>query len=185
MRHILVLLFLIPSITLTSELDLSTPYNTYKSCVQNQGDDISLTFVKEYISHCTTREGKIDNIGNMVFALIMLESFGSAYSEENLDPSELDLLLNKYGGLTRLEKDINTLQTDKLDNLTIDLLSYLNGFESPSGESKQWELSEVIFTENLAKGVLININSIELDKSEVYFKKIGSNWLIDEKPKSD
>lgn len=186
MKFFVIYFFLVPFFVFAEEFELSTPKKTYESCVQNQLEPISYDFMKAFLDNCITREGKISDVKGMIFATAFIlpakedERFSSWYSDlENIFGNYLDL--SKEGHFNDLDK----LSDSNLNNFYLDLANYIEEKDPSNDDQIEWEIAEVIYSEDEAKAILLNPNSLEYEESELFFKKINSKWLIHREANDD
>lgn len=186
-----IIFLIIPVFAYAEEFDQSTPIKTYESCVKNQPEPLTQDFIKRYLASCTTKQNKLVEIQGMIFAVEFLPMWSEAtlslIKNEEVDDSSLNLkteeILKKYFNTTQkiTDDDLNSLSDQKIDELFLDLFGFIDKNESSNSYREKWELVEVIYSEERAKGILINMSSLETEESELYFRKIESKWLIEKK----
>lgn len=179
MRNIVLIIYLFSNIVWAGEIDLSTPQNTYRSCFVEQDLNEVKKFTETFLRSCVTKQGKIEQIAGLTFALMFLENSNKV----------LDKIFDRYGGFESLEKSIQELSTSELHKLYFDLFNAVIKSRSKDKIYKPYELLNISIKGGIAKGEL-GISENRNEKGIVYFglsfgesiifRKEGDGWLFDE-----
>jgi len=172
-----------------TELDLSTPRATFKSCTFYQYDVIPLEHASDVISNCFTREGKIDLFANFLVGLLLLDVFEDAFKSLAIDhdeseqpTSKLDLVIDKYGNGEvdeNFERNIMSLDEVELDALILSLIKISNDQNAPVVRPER-RLLDLKVSDRTGKGTIASFGPEKENEHQISFKETSRGWLIDE-----